>query len=89
MAPLPLSAQQLNALRALRDGPKSAGEIRQLAGIDILPGALPTVLRALQARNLIAHVRVGNRGVNTCRGTWKLTAYGAELLRLHGEISPA
>lgn len=86
MTSLPLSTQQLDALRALRDGPRTAVEIRAVAGIDILPSALPTVLRALSQRCLIAYV--GGRGIKVGRGQWRLTAHGVAMLRQLGEIPP-
>ena len=86
MATLPLSPHQLGALRALRDGPRTAEEIRAAAGIDILPGALPTVLRALHQRSLIAYV--GGRGIKVGRGRWRLTLHGTTMLRDLGELAP-
>lgn len=86
MPPLTLSSHQLGALRALRDGPRTAEEIRVAAGIDILPGALPTVLRSLHQRSLIVYV--GGRGVKAGRGQWRLTTHGISMLREFGELAP-
>lgn len=87
MPSLPLSPQQLDVLRALREAPRTVIEIRQFAGLDPLPSAAATVLRALNQRGAIAYC--GGRGVKLGAGRWRLTTYGTQLLRELGEISSA
>lgn len=83
---LPLSAQQLDVLRLLRDEPRTAAELTTTLAARDLPSAMPSCLRALNQRCLIKYV--GGRGVKLGRGRWSLTAHGIATLRELGELPP-
>lgn len=84
---LPLSPHQFDVLRLLRDGPLTVAAMNALLPIGGFASAMPTILRVLNQRGMVAYV--GGRRVKLGKGAWRLTEYGISALRELGELPPA